>query len=371
MKNYLIAFFFLGFSWSIWGQSLATLQHDGSTRNFNYYIPTSYSTGTSLPLVLVLHGLTQTGAGVMDITQFNALAETQHFIVCYPDGINNAWNANMNVNVSSADDKGYIEALAYYFQANFQTNPLRQYLVGFSNGGFMANKMICESDMCFAAIASVSGNMSDTTYSNCNPLYPSAVLHIHGTADFVVPYNGGAQTGVSVDQSMEKWRLFLGCNSNPPGVSMPNNSLTDLSSPTRYTYVNSAAPLELIKITGGGHQWPGISTLVGGAGNINMDFYSPQVIWDFLKSNSCATAQLSQDKVINKPAIYPNPASTHIEIKGYSSPVSGQILNSQGMVVLKFEPTSSIEIETLPEGMYWLEILHDQQLERILWSKIN
>ena len=43
----------------------------------------------------------------------------------------------------------------------------------------------------------------------------------------------------------------------------------------------------IIKVAGGGHQWPGILTIWGGLGTINMDFYAPQVIWDFLDGKSC------------------------------------------------------------------------------------
>ena len=70
--------------------------------------------------------------------------------------------------------------------------------------------------------------------------------------------------------------------------SMPNNNILDLSYPERYTYTNcNNTSLELIKIIGGGHQWPGILTVWGGLGTINMDFYSPQIIWDFLDGKTC------------------------------------------------------------------------------------
>ena len=70
--------------------------------------------------------------------------------------------------------------------------------------------------------------------------------------------------------------------------AMPNPNIFDLSYPERYIYQNcNGSELEHIKVIGGGHQWPGIQTLIGGLGTINMDFYSPQVIWDFLNGKSC------------------------------------------------------------------------------------
>ena len=264
------------------------LMHNGISRNFHYYTPTTWNGADELPLLIVLHGLTQTGAGVMGITGFNDIAEANQFIVCYPDGVGNAWNANMNVTVSQEDDLGFIETLATHFQTNFSTNPLRQYLCGFSNGGFMSHKMVCESSMCFAGIATVSGGMSDTVYQNCNPSYSPSILHIHGTTDPVVAYNGSVSTGVSVDAMLEFWQNQLNCDATPTATPMPNPNVLDFSSPELITYANCApGALQHIKITGGGHQWPGISTLIGGLGTINMDFYSPQIIWDFLEGLSC------------------------------------------------------------------------------------
>jgi polyhydroxybutyrate depolymerase len=331
----------------------STLVHDGITRTFVYYTPTNWTSGQNVPLLILMHGLTQTGAGVMDITQFNAIAEQDNFIVVYPDGLNFAWNANMNITVSTADDIGFIESLAQYFQTNFGTDPLRQYLVGFSNGGFMSHKIACESSMCFAGIATVAGNMSDTTYSNCSPQHLPAVLHIHGTADAVVPYNGGAGTGVSVDQVMSKWRGFLSCSLTPMMVAMPNTNLLDLSSPQRITYQNCMSPLELIKITGGGHQWPGIQTLIGGAGTINLDFYSPQLIWDFLKNNACPLNALNKPE-LSIPNIQ-NPVQSAINLDGLDHRTY-QLYTMTGEQITEGMNETSVDISSFSDGIYLLKL---------------
>lgn len=281
--------FFLGNNCS--AQVLDQMTHNGISRNFYYYTPSNWNGTDELPLLIVLHGLTQTASGIMAITDFNVIAEDNNFIVCYPDGINNAWNANMNISVSQADDLGFIEQLATHFQTGFNTNPLRQYLCGFSNGGFMSHKMACESSMCFAGMATVSGGMSDTVYQNCNPSYAPNILHIHGTLDPVVPFGGSITTGVSVDDMLAFWQNNLGCDLTPTFSAMPNPNILDLSYPERYIYSNcSPGQLDLITIVGGGHQWPGITTFIGGVGTINMDFYSPQIIWDFLDGRECPSS---------------------------------------------------------------------------------
>jgi poly(3-hydroxybutyrate) depolymerase len=104
----LIPFLFSLICFNSFSQTVVPMSHDGLLRNFIYYKPSTWDASQELPLLIVLHGLTQTAVGIMEITNFNTIAEENNFIVCYPDGNNNAWNANMNVSVSSTDDKGFI-----------------------------------------------------------------------------------------------------------------------------------------------------------------------------------------------------------------------------------------------------------------------
>ena len=301
----LFFFFSILISFNSFSQTQDSFIHDGEERNFIYYVPNSWNATSEYPLLIVLHGLTQTGNGIMNITGFNEIAEDNNFVVCYPDGLNNSWNADMNSLNSDVDDIGFVEELFNYFESNFNTNPLKRYLTGFSNGGYLSHKIASESEMCVAAIGTVSGNMSTTTYENFGPLHPTSLLHIHGTSDGIVPYDGGASTGASVDEVMSLWQAHLSCDPEPVMQSMPNPNNFDFSYPERYIYQNCVgAALELIKVVGGGHQWPGIQTLVGGFGTINMDFYSPQTIWDFLNGKSCPpTAGVSEIPSLDKKLI--------------------------------------------------------------------
>ncbi|MFT4661476.1 MAG: polyhydroxybutyrate depolymerase [Patiriisocius sp.] len=278
--------------------------HGGLNRSFIYYTPTSWTQNESLPILFVLHGLLQDASSIMDITNFNDIAEANNFIVCYPDGINSAWNANMNVSFSQTDDIGFLEELSIYMQNNFNTDPSKQYLSGFSNGGFMCHKMLCESSQCFAAVATIAGTMSDTVYQNCNPQNITDILHIHGTLDTSVPYQGSPASGISAETLMETWSGYYNCDVSPTMSTMPNPNFLDLSYPEKYTYTNcSNVSLEHIKVVGGGHQWPGILTVWGGVGQINMDFYSPQVIWDFLEGKACSQSTGVTELITNETKI--------------------------------------------------------------------
>jgi len=370
----LLLLVFLYFQFSTKSQVLETMNHGGIVRTYTYYKPTTWGSGDQLPLLVVLHGLTQTGGGVMDITQFNQIAESNNFIVCYPNGINNAWNANMNVSISNADDKGFIETLIAYFQQNFNTNPNNQYLCGFSNGAFMSHKLACESNLCFAGIATVSGTMSDTVFSTCNPSNATSILHIHGTADAVVPYNGGPTTGSSVDQILEKWRNYLGCSLNPSSIDLPNTNLFDLSTAQRFTYSNcNGSSLDHIKIIGGGHQWPGINTWNGGVGTINMDFYSPQVIWDFLKTKSCTSSLSPDENNFNNIVVFPNPAVSYIHFKNLTEKVHIEIEDITGKIIISeiLNPNNpEVNVGNIENGTYFVNIINPSTFENLKSIKL-
>ena len=96
MLNKLIFLPLLLISINSFGQTQDSFIHDGEERSFTYYIPSGWDASAQYPILIVLHGLTQTGNGIMDITGFNEIAEDHNFIVCYPDGLNNSWNADMN-----------------------------------------------------------------------------------------------------------------------------------------------------------------------------------------------------------------------------------------------------------------------------------
>ena len=66
------------------------------------------------------------------------------------------------------------------------------YATGISNGGMMAYTLACDADM-FAAI----GAESATQLEDCATPHPPSVMHIHGTADRFIHYDGGPGMGVA------------------------------------------------------------------------------------------------------------------------------------------------------------------------------
>ena len=85
-------------------------------------------------------------------------------------------------------------------------------------------------------------------------------------------------------------------------------------------------------------------------------------------SVGCTATDLKSDKFIESQiAIYPNPASTYItiDVPLEFNVSSARVINSNGTVVIDFIPSSefsSINVEELPQGVYFIQILGEQPI---------
>src|SRR5258708_26895508 len=68
-----------------------TLDHSTGSRSYFVYSPANYQVGTAVPLVVMLHGCTQTAQEFAAGAQMNMLADQYNFIVVYPQQ-ENAYN---------------------------------------------------------------------------------------------------------------------------------------------------------------------------------------------------------------------------------------------------------------------------------------
>lgn len=268
-----------------------TILHNGLTRNYIVYVPSAWQPGDTWPLVYVLHGFTQSSSTIMNVSDFNAVADTGHFIVAYPNGVGNAWNTNSGMTGgSTADDIGFISALTDTLQALYNIDANRVFSCGFSAGGYMSHRLACESPRCYAAIASVAGTMSNNAFSACAPARSVPVLQIHGTSDLVVSYNGSVFGGKSVNDVIGLWVGANVCAVPPFVQTLPDINTQDNSTVEKSVYApcNAGVEVNLLKVIGGGHQWPGTTALLGGLGAINRDINASGEIWNFFRNYSCA-----------------------------------------------------------------------------------
>ncbi len=185
---------------------------EGVNRNYLAYIPATLPQGSPAPVVLVLHGFTQTAQGIMNYSGFNTIAASEGFIAVYPNGVNLSWNVGFSA--SGTNDVGFLSALIDTLNAKYPIDLNRVYACGMSNGGFMSYRLACELSDRIAAIASVTGSMTTETFENCHPERPVPVMEIHGTSDLIVNYNGA--TGIkAIPEVIEYWTMQNDCPELP------------------------------------------------------------------------------------------------------------------------------------------------------------
>lgn len=279
-----------------------TIDINGMARSYTVQFPDT----KSAPLVIVLHGNTQTGADIMARTSWPAVAKREHFGVVFPDGLNRAW-ADFRPNANRAgrappkgtDDVGFIVRLIEKFVADRTADPQRIYLTGLSNGGAMTMTMICARADLFAAAASVIFNLTDEAANACHPSRPVPVLMMNGTADPLIPYEGGrgasrfAVPGFwSTEKTLAFWRRVNGCEAQDTAVVELDHR--DPSDRTTVTRIESRCPqgreVVLYRINNGGHRMPGafpdarfprfVNALLGPQ---NRDIDGAETIWAFFR----------------------------------------------------------------------------------------
>jgi polyhydroxybutyrate depolymerase len=346
---------------------LGSFQHNGILRTYSVYRPAIYNPATPVPLLFNLHGYGSNNIEQEFYADFRPIADTAGFIVVHPngtlDGLNNRfWNV---FGGSAVDDIGFLSALIDTISAGYNINPNRIYSTGMSNGGFMSYDLACALSERIAAIASVTGSMTYARLSVCNVLHPMPVMEIHGTADGTVPYPGSA-VFVPVDSLVNYWARFNHCTLIPVITPVPDINILDGCTAQHYVYANGnlGSAVELYKIIGGGHTWPGSNFIIGVT---NMDFSASTEIWRFLSRYNLnglnsASADIGILEVTDF-KVYPNPSRDKFILSFADfSEKTISIANYSGQLIQRY--TSSADKEVLnidAKGIYFVTVTSGKQ----------
>jgi polyhydroxybutyrate depolymerase len=230
-----------------------------TNRTYRQYLPTGFNAVSEpgVPLLIALHGLGDNMTNFSSVG-FSYVADTARFVVVYPQGLlngfgNSAWN-NGTLLSSSADDISFLSMLIDTMKVKYDIDLNRVYFTGFSMGGIMTYHMLCALPSRIAAIASVSGTMSTSDISGCNPNRAVPVMHMHGTSDPTVPYNSGALPSLSlVPQTLAFWQNNNGC-ADSSIYSLPDVAADGITVDT-ITFNTCGAPLVHWRENNAVHQW--------------------------------------------------------------------------------------------------------------------
>lgn len=253
------------------------LQTGGATRTYLLHLPATLAAQRSL--VVVLHGGFGSAQQAEAAYGWDELADRDGVLVAYPQGDGAAWNAGDCCGAPARkgiDDVAFIAAVVADVQARYGVTQARTFVTGMSNGALMAYRLACDTDL-FAAVAAVAG----TIVTGCQHPAPISVLHIHGLDDDRVRFDGGRGAGAGgvdgmpIPDVIALWRKADGCSD---AVVVEHPPLT-----TSRSGCPDGRVVELITITGAGHQWPGASTRRGRADPPSAALDATRTSWEFFQ----------------------------------------------------------------------------------------
>ncbi|MDG1961256.1 MAG: PHB depolymerase family esterase [SAR86 cluster bacterium] len=231
-------------------------------RKFILYVPSSYDSSIKQPLVFNFHGYGSNASEQMAYGDMRSQADANGFILVHPEALDDIYGSSYwNIkgwSQSVHDDVKFTENLINLLMDKYSINAERIYSTGMSNGGFFSFHLACNLNASFAAVASVTGSMTYSTFDNCNPRKPTPVMQIHGSLDVTVPYKGSDTRNMKpIMDVMEYWKINNECDDyllSLPGILPGTTSWTET-----YQYLNCLNGTENIHlyVQGAGHIWPG------------------------------------------------------------------------------------------------------------------
>lgn len=238
------------------------IEHDGVTRSF---LVEPAAGPRPAPAIVVLHGGAGTADRMRKITQFTL--HERGWVEIYPEGLDREWNdgrtAADGTPVRTADDLGFLRAMLGRLASEGVIDPRRVYFTGASNGGAMTIRVVCQAPELVAGAAVVIMNLP--VGIDCPDSPPVPMIFIQGTADGLVPFDGGPITAkgrrdrgsvLSAADTLARfaWRNRCGAWEE---IAIPDHFPDDGTRVRLHTYRGCAEPLMQYIIDGGGHTWAG------------------------------------------------------------------------------------------------------------------
>jgi len=248
-------------------------------RTYKLYIPSGF-TGQPLPLLIMLHGCTQSSVDFARGTRMNILAEKELCFVAYPEqgqpaNSSKCWNWYQSSNQQrGSGEPSLIAGITRQIMGNYAIDASRVYVAGLSSGGAMAAIMAATYPDLYAAVGVHSG----IAYGAAQDL-PSAlkVMQQGATrqarplraAPPIIIFHGDRDTTVSplnADRMLEQWLQATpdrnSSRKNPVRESVVSGQIAGGRAYTRGIYTDTAGRTLAEKwiIRQVGHAWSGGSS---------------------------------------------------------------------------------------------------------------
>lgn len=161
-------------------------------RNYAYYFPNEKPE----KILFLLHGGGGSPASMAYFTQMNQYADIYNFGVVYPQGYKNRWNDGRGIPHAETEQLGiddilYLNSLKTEFTLKYNLYETPFHIAGYSNGGFMVIRYLCESKESFSSYISIAAGISEVISKTCNSPNIKPLLIVWSKNDNLIPFKGG------------------------------------------------------------------------------------------------------------------------------------------------------------------------------------
>ncbi len=227
-----------------------------------------------LPVVVLLHGGTQSAEDIWRETSLPTLGAREGFLVVAPEALGRHWNDARGVTgASTVDDVRFLKAVIAEVIAQDHGDPSAIFMVGSSHGGFMTMRFACDAGEALRAAASLLSTMPDALARNCKSPRPLPWLAVNGTVDPAVPFRGQVDGTVrrgetqaalrSADDTFRFWADRAGC-----AAPTAREAITEQSADERHRWAERIVRShcvggqlsQQVVLHGSGHMMPGLAT---------------------------------------------------------------------------------------------------------------
>jgi len=287
------------------GETRVDMASGGTARWYVRHVPRSYTAATPIPIIVDLHGYSEGATIQTAASNLGKFGDAHGFVTITPEGSGSGRFVTWDTAFGSADVT-FARDLLDQVERTLCVDTRRVFVTGYSQGAFMTSTLACVYADRIAAVATIAG-MRDAP--GCRPARPVPVIAFYGTNDRDIAYTGGLGpdglnlpaydgsgktmgekglqnrpplNGAPIPEIANKWARRNGCGGDPIAIEVTADV-------TRLTWpCEPSRAVELYRVKGGGHTWPGSAFTTAAAGILGRTTHSisaDALIWRFFRAH--------------------------------------------------------------------------------------
>ncbi|NJR12444.1 hypothetical protein HC776_00700 [bacterium] len=183
----------------------------------------------------------------------------------------------LNVRDVYTDDWNFFAALVDDIGTQARIDPSRVYVIGFSNGGSLGYRIMCEYPQRVAGVVIIASTLSSYTANHCVNTAPVPLMMILGTADRIFPFGGSAEIKsdgrLILQLSFQQQMTFLAQHQKCRLAGGTTRTVSTMESPIRvvrdfYDQCAGGAPILLYALMEYGHGYGGAASITRDDGSL-------------------------------------------------------------------------------------------------------